>query len=73
MAMWSPLKFSIEQTCGRPKETVQIENAESDLDEDELFPLVLEYVGNLGGEELQRMRMFLPDKALCEEDTTGSS
>jgi len=55
-------RFLIEQTCGRPKETVQIENAESDVNEDELLPLVLEYVEKLDGEELDRVRAALPSK-----------
>jgi metal-dependent amidase/aminoacylase/carboxypeptidase family protein len=64
-------RFLIEQTCGRPRETLQIENAESEVSEDELFPLVLEYVEKLDGEELDRVRAALPSKG--SEDPEGSS
>ena len=64
-------RFLIEQTCGRPRETLQIENAESEVNEDELFPLVLEYVGKLDGEELDRVRAALPSKG--SGDPEGSS
>jgi hypothetical protein len=66
-------RFLIEQTCGRPKETVQIESAESEVNEDELFPLVLEYVEKLDGEELDRVRAALPSKSPGREDPEGSS
>jgi hypothetical protein len=64
-------RFLIEQTCGRPRETLQIENAESEVNEDELFPLVLEFVGKLDGEELDRVRAALPSKG--SGDPEGSS
>jgi hypothetical protein len=66
-------RFLIEQTCGRPRETLQIENAESEVNEDELFPLVLEFVGKLDGEELDRVRAALPSKSPGSEDPEGSS
>jgi hypothetical protein len=55
-------RFLIEQTCGRPKETVEIQNADSEMGEEELFPLVLEYVEKLDGEELAQVRAALPSK-----------
>ena len=65
-------RFLIEQTCGRPRETLQIENAESEVNEDELFPLVLEYVEKLDGEELDRVRAALPSKSPGSEDPESS-
>jgi hypothetical protein len=65
-------RFLIEQTCGRPKETVQIENAESELGEEELFPLVLEYVEKLDGEELAQVRAALPSKGPDGDDPEGT-
>ncbi len=64
-------RFLIEQTCGRPKETVQIENAESELGEEELFPLVLEYVEKLDGEELDRVRAALPIKGSGDSECSS--
>jgi hypothetical protein len=66
-------RFLIEQTCGRPRETLQIENAESEVNEDELFPLVLEYVQRLDGEELAQVRAALPSKGPGSDDPEGSS
>ncbi len=61
-------RFLIEQTCGRPKETVEIQTAEADVSEEELLPLVLEYVGRLDGEELDRVRALLPGKASADPE-----
>jgi hypothetical protein len=66
-------RFLIEQTCGRPKETVEIQNAESEMGEEELFPLVLEFVGNLSEEELERVRALLPNKGSGEEGPSGAA
>jgi hypothetical protein len=65
-------RFLIEQTCGRPRETLQIENAESEVNEDELFPLVLEYVEKLDGEELDRVRAALPSKGNGDSEGTAA-
>jgi hypothetical protein len=66
-------RFLIEQTCGRPRETLQIENAESEMSEDELFPLVLEYVEKLDGEELDRVRAALPSQGSDQEGSVTAA
>ena len=63
----------IEQTCGRPKETVQIESADSEMGEEELFPLVLEYMEKLDGEELAQVRAALPSEGIDQEGSVTAA
>ena len=65
-------RFLIEQTCGRAKETVQVETVDADVGEDELLPLVLEYVGNLSGEEIERVQALLPNRGSDREASDSS-
>ena len=66
-------RFLIEQTCGRPKETVQIESADSEMGEEELFPLVLEYMEKLDGEELAQVRAALPSEGIDQEGSVTAA